>query len=411
MIVSKQGFKTLAAALLLGLASTVQADYVAYSVDKDGNKYPLPETIDNVEVEYLINIQWGDYDGRKSRIGVLPVENTSKANTVSISGPGGTMTWSRSSGSGVPVQGIEAILTDVMHRTNRFRMVERKVLDKALQEQDLGASGRMAKPSAAKIGKVLGAQYLFQAVVTNYEAGVEEKGGGLGGLVGGTAGAILGGLSMKSSKAVLGMNFRLIDAETSEIVYTDQVEVEIKKSGFSFGGLGFGSGGALGGFMSSYAKTPIGQAVISAVNRGVIGLVKQVGNSPATGSVIKVKGNKVYLNIGKDAVDKGEKLDLMRMGEELIDPDTGISLGGEEELVGTVSITSAKEKYSVAKPNNFKASAIKRGDKVVSQKKPAPLKFASSWNPPQDEGFFGSLGGSGDTQETGGSSGVDVLGE
>lgn len=381
--------KPLLAGMLMGLMSLAQADYVAYSVDKDGVKRPLPEYIGDIDVEYLLNLKWGDYSGKKVRIGVLPVENNSSSQSMTMSGPGGTITYNADMGQGVPVQGIEAIITNVMHQTNRFRLVERKVLDKALKEQDLGATGRMAKPSAAKIGKVLGAQHLFQAVITNYESGVEKKGGGLGGLLGGQAGALLGALAVKSSKAVLGMNFRLIDAETSEIVYTDQVEVAIEDSGLTFGGFGATGSGGLGGFMSSYAKTPIGQAVITAANRGVYGLVKQAGNAPATGSVIKISKGRAYLNLGQDSVNNGEMLDMVRMGEQLIDPETGISLGGDEERIGSVKVVSVKEKYSIAKPVGLKASAIKRGDKVVSTKQPAPLQYAASWSGPEKKGFFG----------------------
>ena len=401
MLKLRRGFLLVGAVWAMSIVSTVQADYVAYSIDQEGTKRPLPSRIDNIDVKYLINLEWGKYEGSKSRIGVLPVENNSSSSSVNIMGPGGSVTYNASAG-GVPVQGIEAIITDVMHRTGRFRLVERKVLDKTLQEQDLGATGRIAKPSAAKIGKVLGAQYLFQAVVTNYEAGVEDKGGGLGGLIGGSAGAILGGLSMKSSKAVLGMNFRLINSETSEIVYTDQVEVAIKESGLTFGGLGFTGGVGLGGFMSEFTKTPIGQAVISAANQGVYGLIKQVGTDRATGSVIQVKGGKVYINLGQASVSNGEVMDLMKVGEQLIDPETGISLGGEEEKVGGVKVVTVKEKYSIAKPVGIKSSRIKRGDKVVSQREPEPLKFAPTWSPPKEKGFFGGGGESESGDDSGG---------
>ncbi|MBL3600524.1 MAG: hypothetical protein JMN25_11785 [gamma proteobacterium endosymbiont of Lamellibrachia anaximandri] len=226
-------------------------------------------------------------------------------------------------------------------------------------------------------------------------------------MLGGSAGALLGALSVKESKAVLGMNFRLINSETSEIIYTDQVEAELSESGVTFGGAGITGGGGLGGFMSKYAKTPIGQAVISTINRGVYGLIKQTGTSPASGSVIKVKGNKIYLNLGQDTVSPGESLDLMRMGEQLIDPETGISLGGEEELVGSVKVTAAKEKYSIAKPTGrLKASRIKRGDKIVSQRAPEPMKFATSWRPPKEKsGFFGG----GSKKETSSPFGDDSL--
>jgi len=382
----------LATLFVLVALPSAQADFVAFSASKGGQTLPLPKDLTNVNMKYLINVKWGKYSGNKSRIGVLPVENTSGASAMTVSGFGSTVNYNIN-GGGVPVQGIGAIITDVMLRTGRFRLVERKKLDQTLHEQDLGASGRIAKPSAAKIGKVLGAQYLFQAVVTNYEDGVESKGGGIGGLIGGTAGALLGGLSMKSSKAIIGMNFRMIDATTSEVIYTDQVQVDLSSSGLSFGGLGFSGGVGLGGFLSKYAKTPIGHAVIAAVNKGVFDLVKHVGSTSTTGSVIKVKGNRIYLNLGSSVVKIGDVLTLKRKGEELIDPDTGISLGGEEEVIGQVKVTTAKAKYSFAKPVGVKPSAIKRGDKVESQRAAEPLMYAKQWNPPKEESFLGSFGG------------------
>ncbi|MES9882197.1 MAG: CsgG/HfaB family protein [Sedimenticola sp.] len=398
MLRLKRIFLILGAVWVMSMASIVKADFLVYSVDEEGARRPLPQNITHIEPKYLVNLEWGKYGGSKSRIGVLPVENNSGSSTVNISGSGGTMTYTGGSG-GVPVQGIEAILTDVMHRTGRFRLVERKVLDRTLQEQDLGVTGRMAKPSAAKIGKVLGAQYLFQAVVTNYEAGVENKGGGLGGLLGGNAGALLGGFSIKSSKAVLGMNFRLINSETSEVVYTDQVQVAIEESGLSFGGAGYSGGAGLGGFVSEYSKTPIGQAVISAVNQGVFGLVKQTGASSAVGAVIKSSQGKIYLNLGDGAVAVNEVLDLMTVGEQLIDPETGISLGGEEERIGSVKVVTVKEKYAIAKPVGIKASRIKRGDKVVSRRAVEPLMFAPSWEEPKGKSFFGGGNSSPETSD------------
>ena len=391
MRVLKKGMLLAGAFLALGTMAVAKADFVAYSVTQEGQRLPLPKDVNAIDVEYLVNVEWGKYAGNKTRIGVLEVQNTSSASSVNVMGPGGTVTYNVGSG-GVPVQGIEAILTDVMHRTGRFRMVERKVLGQTLKEQDLGASGRIAKPSAAKVGKVLGAQYLFQAVVTNYESGVEEKGGGLGGLIGGSAGALLGGLSMKSSKAIIGMNFRLINSETSEIIYTDQVQVDLSSSGMNFGGLGFAGGVGIGGFMSEYAKTPIGHAVIAAVNKGVFDLVKQVGSAAASGSVIKVKSGNVYVNLGSGVVSAGDMLTLMDRGEAMIDPDTGISLGGEDEEIGELKVTKVKAKYAIAKPVGIRASKIKRGNKVVSQRQADPLMYATSFAPPKKEGGFFSGG-------------------
>ena len=371
---------------------TAHADYVAYAT-VDGQKRPLPENIDDFPAKDLVRVTWGKYSGNKARVGVLRVQNNSKLSSVTIRSAGGTYSYEASTG-GVPVDGIEAILTDVLHRSGRFRVVERTVLDKTFKEQDLVTSGRISKPSGARTGKTLGAQYLIQAVVTSYEPNYQGKNIGIGGLLGGHAGALLGGLSIKSKKSMVAMNFRLVDAETSEVVFTKQVESIIDESGLGFGGLGIGHGGALGGFMSSYSKTPIGLAVIAAINKGVYELVKQVGAEPVQGTVIKASRGKVYLNLGKGMVKKGDVLTLMSKGESLIDPETGLDLGSEGEEIGSLQVITVKKKYSIAKPVGRIKGKIRKGYKVISTAAPAQLQFAAAWNPPKKKSSFSDGGDS-----------------
>ncbi|RLA10646.1 MAG: hypothetical protein DRQ52_11015, partial [Gammaproteobacteria bacterium] len=58
----------------------------------------------------------------------------------------------------------------------------------------------------------------------------------------------------------------------------------------------------------------------------------------------------VFINRGKDGGLKiGQVYDVFYPGEELIDPDTGESLGGSEEFVGTIKISRINPKMTVAK--------------------------------------------------------------
>lgn len=365
--------------LAFASAGAAYADYVAYAVTEKG-EFPLPESLDKIDDKHLISMRWGDYAGPQSRVAVLEVDNTSDAGTFTVTGPGGEV-YSAANfdyARQVPVNGIEAMITDVMQRSGRFRMVEREFIGAVLDEQNLGDSSRVSQPSAAKIGKVLGAQYLVQAVVTSYEPEYKKKKGGLGGITKG----LFGGAQVGKSKSMVGMNFRLIDSETSEILFTKQVDVIMSKTEFGFGGAGWGSSGALGGFLSGYSQTPIGQAVMSAVNIGVYELVKQIGSAPVEGSVIKVDGDRVYINLGEDALGPGDTLTAVILGEELIDPDTGLSLGGEEEAIGTLQVVSVSEKFSIAEPLRCDVSRLQRGDKIVPAKEAAPPQFAAAWQGP-----------------------------
>ena len=62
----------------LWLGGAAHGDYLAYAVGEQ-SKLPLPESIDHIEARYLVNLEWGDYGGGRSRVAVLPVDNTSSA--------------------------------------------------------------------------------------------------------------------------------------------------------------------------------------------------------------------------------------------------------------------------------------------------------------------------------------------
>ncbi len=355
------------------------ADYVAYSVGEN-QKSPLPERVDKIDTKYLLNIEWGEYAGRKARLGVLEVDNNSGANSYTVSTMMGDINYSDST-TGVPVNGIEAIVIDSLSQTGRFRLVERTELGGVLDEQDLAASGRIAKPSGAKTGNILGAEYLVQLVVTDYETKTSGTDKGVGGLLASKV-PLLGGVKAGSSTGRVGLNIRLIDAETSEITFTKQIEAVIKESNLSFGGAGLIGDVGLGGFMSEYSKTPVGQAVIAGVNQAVFELIKQVGAKPPEGSVVKADPTQIYINLGQDSVAVGDRLQILKEGEELIDPETGISLGGSATVVGDIEVSQVQEKFSIARPVSLSATPD-RGDKVRGSKAAAPLEFADKWKKPK----------------------------
>ena len=81
---------------LLLIANGAAADYVAYSKSDKGSA-PLPESIDDIEAKYLLNIEWGDYAGKRARLGVLEVDNRSSSSSFRVRGVGGDIDYSVSS--------------------------------------------------------------------------------------------------------------------------------------------------------------------------------------------------------------------------------------------------------------------------------------------------------------------------
>ena len=367
---------SLTAFLFATITAPAWAEYLAYSITQ-ADKSPLPEHLDGIDAKHLVNIEWGPFEGRKARVGVLEVDNTSGLASVRVDSGDGSAEVSLT-GQQVPVNGIESIVIDTMARTGRFSLVERKILNEVLGEQDLGE--RVSRPSAAKVGKVLGAEFLLQVVVTDYEENTSGTGGGgIGAL---TRIPVLGGIGIKNSEGRIGLNFRLVDAQTSEVVHTKQLESIIRESGLLLGGGGFGGGIALGGFMGKYSKTPIGQAVIAGVNKGVFDLVREIGARPARGSIVKAEGNRIWLNLGHGALSVGDPIEVMSKGEELVDPETGISLGSMDTVAGRARVTDVQEKFSIARLDST-VTSVGRGDPVESLAPPPTIEFADAWEPPK----------------------------
>ncbi len=145
------------------------------------------------------------------------------------------------------------MLANELANTGAFRVVERNKLSRVLEEQDLGASGRVSSRSAAQIGKLTGAQYLVTGRVSDYSENSSGSGGGIS-----FKGISLGG---KRKKSYIAIDLRVIDANTGEIVHSRTVEGTSKSGGMrvgvSRGGVGLDVGGG--------KNTPAGKAIRAAL--------------------------------------------------------------------------------------------------------------------------------------------------
>lgn len=154
--------------------------------------------------------------------------------------------------------GMRDMLTTALFNSNRYIVLEREQLDTVLQEQDLGASGRVKKGTEASTGEIYGADLIITAAVTEFEGGAKGIGGGTR-VLGVTVG---GGLK----KAHMAIDLRIIDAKTSQIVGATTVE----GSATSFGGEGETSiGGRLPVALGGFSKTPTEKAMRVCIQKAV----------------------------------------------------------------------------------------------------------------------------------------------
>ena len=144
---------------------------------------------------------------------------------------------------------LSSMLTNELAGTEKFKVVERAKLGHVLDEQDLGASGRVNKASAAKVGKLTGAQYLVMGTVSAF---TENSSGGGGGLS--FKGFSVGG---KKNDAYLAIDLRVVDTTTGEVAFTRTVEA--RSTSYGIHGTGYVKG--LSGGLGKYENTPTGKAI------------------------------------------------------------------------------------------------------------------------------------------------------
>jgi curli biogenesis system outer membrane secretion channel CsgG len=144
---------------------------------------------------------------------------------------------------------LSSMLTNELAGTEKFHVVERAKLGHVLDEQDLGASGRVDKGSAAKIGKLTGAKYLVMGTVSAF---TENSSGGGGGL--NFKGFSVGG---KKNDAYMAIDLRVVDTTTGEVAFTRTVEA--RSTSYGIHGSGYVKG--LSGGLGKYDNTPTGKAI------------------------------------------------------------------------------------------------------------------------------------------------------
>jgi curli biogenesis system outer membrane secretion channel CsgG len=223
----------------------------------------------------------------------------------------------------------DVFVTDLLD-TGKFSVIEREKLEAVLREQNLGASGLVTPETAVRVGKLLGVQYILTGSVTEFA--ISQTGGGFRGV----------GVKVTTGKVVL--NARLVNTTTGEIELAKEADNNKRLVGAHVKGARFYQNYDYG--LAHEVMHPAVEKVVEQISVKVGDLSTLV----AKGKVIKVSEAGVYINIGANyGVQLGDVFEVIRKGEELVDPDTGLSLGAEEEKVGTIEVIKIEEKYAVCK--------------------------------------------------------------
>ncbi len=269
-------------------------------------------------------------------------------------------------------QGINAMMTKRIAEDGRFTVVERRKVNTIMKEQDFAASNRVKQGTGARIGQIKGAELTLMGDIVVFGRDDRRVGGAAGAAVGGV-GAAAGGYK-SDAKAVVVLDYRLVDTETSEVVATGEARGESKRSSKGFGAGMFAGGVLAGGSInmtsSNFAETIIGEATMDAVNKlseQLKTVSLQGGASDRTDDldarVADFSGGMLTINAGAAAgLKPGQTFTVYHKGKEIKDPTTGEVLDVQTTPIGTFTVTTVRDRIAMGSFNGSTAPVV--GDVV-----------------------------------------------
>lgn len=223
-------------------------------------------------------------------------------------------------------------LTTQLLQTGKFTVIERTQIAALLDEQDLGASGRVDAATAAKIGQLLGAQLVFTGSITQFS--IERTRIGFRGIGG------------SYSNAESMMDVRLIDTSTGEILLAVEGQGNKRMGGGYFKGVNaertFDQGAA------QEALRPAVEQVVEKVSEQADRFASLQPPTPE-GQIVGAREGSFYINRGQNAgVTVGQRFEVQRVVDEIKDAN-GQVLDRVIEKVGTIEVTQVLSQSAICR--------------------------------------------------------------
>jgi len=274
------------------------------------------------------------------------------------------------------------MLITALKRSDRFLLVERERLDLVLAEQALGQTGTLDPNTRARVGQVLGAQFIILGTISEFgfkesETKVPVK------EVLALGAAIAEGIEKakdqedkekkrkkkkeKKEETKVSDALKVAAATSPDEIYSKKMDtravidlraVEVKSGRFLWaekaegGDVGltvhcrFGPEKVGGGVI--YDETTATKTLRRAIERCVFDVCLVMKERPWEGRVAKVDSGKIFIVGGRDVgVRLKSEVDVYRAEPGVTDPVTGESLGIAEEQIGRGSVVRVEEHYSV----------------------------------------------------------------
>jgi curli biogenesis system outer membrane secretion channel CsgG len=210
--------------------------------------------------------------------------------------------------------------TERLVQSGVLTVLDRTHIDEVAKERNFVEIYGKTPEELARFGKMLGADLLLVGTIET--AGLETV----------VQTVQASGYSFSRSYAGMSVATRLLDVETGAITWAETQRVGFDNSQLSrmFPGGVPDASGTLIALLESMTGT----------------LVQRVVESVAPIKVALIDGDTVWLNRGSGRLEAGMRLQIRGGGQDVIDPDTGESLGQAERTVAVIEVVSVDQRKS-----------------------------------------------------------------
>jgi len=199
------------------------------------------------------------------------------------------------------------ILSTKLAASNKFILLERQDMDKVLEEMKVAG-----KDEAQKIG----ADFLIVGSITEFG----RK----------TIGGVAVFSRTKSQIVEAGVNIRLIDVSTGQIIYSEEAKGEAETTNKTVMGLGK---------KTDYDATLSDKAISAAISKLVENIINNCMDRPWKSYFLAYDENGILISGGKSqGIKIGEIYDVIEKGRSVKNPQTGMLFELPGKLVGKIKI-------------------------------------------------------------------------
>ena len=269
-----------------------------------------------------------------------PIERTSKDGKLTIA-VGKVHFSANNNAIFLSVDDYPRVKNDLMIKltnTNRFDVLERHEIDQVLDEKNFTAlmGGDEIEPH---LKELIGADYLVLTAVDKFSVTSESK-----------QVAYVDKIQTRHY-GIVEATLRIVDSHTGKLLAADKIRINKK----------------LNKYNKNQSANTYSNLIEDFTNLMVSKIVHRIYPIKIMATL---PDGSVYVNRGIDGgLKSGDIFSVMRPGQELIDPDTGISFGSAETKVAEIKLDDVEA--SRAKASVLSGEEVQRGDILREPQKPA----------------------------------------